>query len=232
MEENRMNQETAKLYRSKSNRVIGGVCGGIAEYFNIDPILIRIAWVFISLFAGAGIIAYIIALIIIPDNPRQEATQSAGKSSGDAAKLWGSALIIIGGILLLKQMGVFYHFHWWSIPWQGFLAVILVGLGIYLIFNQKKQPDIEAEDTDEQHEGYTSRSGVNTIYRIHENKMLAGVCTGLAAYFDIDVTLIRLLWVFATLASGGLGILAYIIAIIIFPEAENPAAIKHNGGNQ
>ena len=55
------------------------------------------------------------------------------------------------------------------------------------------------------------------LYRIEDGKMLAGVCTGLAEYFSIDVTLVRLGWVLLTLL-GGCGILAYIIALIIMPK--------------
>lgn len=58
-----------RLYRSKKDRMICGVCGGIAKYFNIDPTLVRLAMVLISLWAGSGILAYIIAAIIIPDDP-------------------------------------------------------------------------------------------------------------------------------------------------------------------
>ena len=54
-----------KLYRSKKNRIIGGICGGIAEYFDIDPVLIRIIAVLTIFANGIGIIAYIIAWIII-----------------------------------------------------------------------------------------------------------------------------------------------------------------------
>ena len=56
-----------RLYRSKKDRMICGVCGGIANYFNIDPTLVRLAFVLIAMGAGAGILAYIIAAIIIPD---------------------------------------------------------------------------------------------------------------------------------------------------------------------
>lgn len=56
-----------KLYKSSVNRKLCGVCGGIAEYFNIDPTLVRLVWVIITLMGGAGILAYIIAAIIIPD---------------------------------------------------------------------------------------------------------------------------------------------------------------------
>ena len=55
-----------KLYKSRENRVLCGVCGGIAEYFDIDPTLVRLAWIIFTCFGGAGIWAYIIAAIIIP----------------------------------------------------------------------------------------------------------------------------------------------------------------------
>ena len=56
-----------KIYRSKKNRVIAGVCGGIGEYFNIDPTLVRLLWVLLIFAGGSGILAYIIAWIIIPE---------------------------------------------------------------------------------------------------------------------------------------------------------------------
>lgn len=55
-----------KLYRSDENKVLAGVCGGIAEYFGVDPTLIRLAWVVFSLLGGSGLLAYILAAIIIP----------------------------------------------------------------------------------------------------------------------------------------------------------------------
>jgi len=60
-----------KLYRSKKDRMIAGVCGGIAEYFDVDPTLIRLLTVIFVLLGGAGVICYIIAWIIIPKNPGQ-----------------------------------------------------------------------------------------------------------------------------------------------------------------
>ena len=60
-----------KLYRSQENRMLGGVCGGIAEYFSVDPTLIRLAYVLLSLFTAAfpGLTLYIICLLIIPNDP-------------------------------------------------------------------------------------------------------------------------------------------------------------------
>ena len=56
-----------RLYRSKKTKVIGGVCGGIAEYVDTDPTWIRLLWALGSLAWGAGILAYILAWIIIPE---------------------------------------------------------------------------------------------------------------------------------------------------------------------
>ena len=57
-----------KLFRSRENRMICGVCGGVAEYFNIDPTLVRLGWVHVAACSfGTGIVAYFIAAIIMPD---------------------------------------------------------------------------------------------------------------------------------------------------------------------
>ncbi|MGM9602115.1 MAG: PspC domain-containing protein [Faecousia sp.] len=58
-----------KLYKSNNNKMVAGVCGGIAEYFNIDPTVVRLAWVLFCALGGSGILAYIIAAIIIPNDP-------------------------------------------------------------------------------------------------------------------------------------------------------------------
>ena len=58
-----------KLYKSNTNKMLEGVCGGIAEYFGIDPTIVRLAWVIFCALGGSGILAYIIAAIIIPSAP-------------------------------------------------------------------------------------------------------------------------------------------------------------------
>lgn len=58
-----------KLYKSSKNKMIDGVCAGVAEYFNIDPTLVRIGLVLFSAMGGAGILAYIIMAIVMPRNP-------------------------------------------------------------------------------------------------------------------------------------------------------------------
>ena len=58
-----------KLYKFNKNKILDGVCGGIAEYFNIDPTLVRLGWVVFCALGGSGVLAYIVAAILIPENP-------------------------------------------------------------------------------------------------------------------------------------------------------------------
>ncbi len=57
-----------KLYKSNVDKKFCGVCGGIAEYFNIDSTMIRLAWILFTAFGGSGVIAYIVAALVMPDN--------------------------------------------------------------------------------------------------------------------------------------------------------------------
>ncbi len=66
-----------KLYKSNKNKMIDGVCGGIGEYFHIDPTFVRLGFVFLCILAGGGLLAYILALIIIPDAPADYDPQAA-----------------------------------------------------------------------------------------------------------------------------------------------------------
>ncbi|MCI9216153.1 PspC domain-containing protein [Lachnospiraceae bacterium 42-17] len=59
--------EPKRLYRSRKNRMICGVCGGVAEYFSIDPSLVRLGLILFACFGGSGVLGYIIAAIVIPD---------------------------------------------------------------------------------------------------------------------------------------------------------------------
>jgi len=60
--------EQKRLVKSNMNRTICGVCGGIGEYLNLDPTVVRVLWIIFACMGGAGLLAYIVAAIIIPEN--------------------------------------------------------------------------------------------------------------------------------------------------------------------
>ena len=64
-----MSEPLRRLYRSRKDRKLAGVCGGLAAYWGIDPVIPRLVWVAFALAAGAGILAYVICWIVIPQEP-------------------------------------------------------------------------------------------------------------------------------------------------------------------
>ena len=64
-----MTEKAKRLYRSTKNSVIGGVCGGLGDYLDIDPVLIRVVWAVLFFAGGVGLLAYVLAWIIIPEEP-------------------------------------------------------------------------------------------------------------------------------------------------------------------
>ncbi len=63
-----------KLYRSNKNKIFAGIIGGVGEYFDVDPVILRLLWVLIIVFTGLvpGVVAYLIAMLVVPEKPRSE----------------------------------------------------------------------------------------------------------------------------------------------------------------
>ena len=89
-----MSTETQKLYRSRDDRMIGGVCGGLGEFFGIDPTWMRLLFVLLTIFGGSGVLVYLVMLLIVPEEPldvtssspvqeQAEPEPSAEKSEGE-----------------------------------------------------------------------------------------------------------------------------------------------------
>ena len=60
-----------KLYKSNDNMIVDGVCGGIAEYFRIDPTVVRLGWILFCATGGSGVLAYVVAAVLIPRKPEE-----------------------------------------------------------------------------------------------------------------------------------------------------------------
>lgn len=149
-----------KLYRSVTDKMLGGVCGGLAEYFAIDPVIVRLIFVLAVIFGGSGILAYIILWIIIPQKPYiitpYNTNPTGGNSQPDADEkksedaqtnmntinvnsiqnnrsiYAGAFLILLGGIFLLDNFIPHFHFG-------DFWPLILIGLGLAIILNAKNK---------------------------------------------------------------------------------------------
>lgn len=116
-----------RLYRSRKDRVLAGVCGGLAHYFNLDPVLIRIAFVALALAGGAGILIYILAAIVIPEASAGEDVPRADVTTLSQGRvIIGAVLIAIGALLFMREILPGFND-------QIFWAIILVALGLGVI---------------------------------------------------------------------------------------------------
>lgn len=126
-----------KLYRSRNDKVIAGVCGGLGDYFDIDSTIIRIAWVAFTFAGGAGIIAYIVAWLLIPLEPsskikKEKTEEEHPEVFHNASLIFGTALIIIG-IMLIPGWG------WTALISPYFWPVLIICIGIILIIKHKQE---------------------------------------------------------------------------------------------
>jgi phage shock protein C len=132
-------QTARRIYRSRDDRIIGGVAGGVADYLAVDPVLVRLAFVAL-MFAGIGILLYLVAWVIVPEEPRRgdqgdeetplpiaasaTAPERRAKGAAGARMLFGTALIAVGAIMLVD----------WIFPdldrilWPA--ALIAIGAGL------------------------------------------------------------------------------------------------------
>jgi phage shock protein C len=152
-----------RLTRSATERVWAGVCGGLAEYFDVDPTLMRIIWVAVTIFThGLGVPAYLLLWLVMPSADRvagapptaPAATPPAAEPSSEQQPDWASwtptadyhdhhlrhrqrstgvVLVVLGAVFLASNLG---WFNWINIDWHLTWPLVLVAIGIALLAGQ------------------------------------------------------------------------------------------------
>ena len=97
-------QKAKKLVRSTSERMVAGVAGGLAEYFEIDPSIVRLAWLVIFFMGGSGFFVYLLAWALIPEKGKKSSTSSV------------SLLVLI--LLAILIVSMFRGMNWWHGGWR------------------------------------------------------------------------------------------------------------------
>ncbi len=120
-----------RLYRSATDKVVAGVCGGLAAYFRIDPVIVRLAFVVFAIAGGASVLLYIVLWIAVPLGDARSAVSTI---SAPGAETTAIALIAIGALWLLANFGAF-QFVDWRLAWPALLIV----LGLALIFRRSSR---------------------------------------------------------------------------------------------
>lgn len=214
-----------RLYKSRRDWIIDGVCGGIGEYLGIDPVIIRIIFVLLFFMGGVGLLLYIAAMLIIPVNPEHKELKAEEKKSTQTRGrgfifILGLILIIIGVGLLLENLGwPFWRFIRIGVSYAFPILLIAIGLFLIITYLQGKQNSQPIEGVEMKSRG--EKEGVESmkrLYKSRKNRMIFGVCGGLGEYLNTDPTVVRILWVILAISSLGIAILLYLIMAIIVPE--------------
>lgn len=146
------------LYRCRHDRKLAGVAAGVAEYFDLDPTVVRVVWFLSIFFGGLGIFLYIAMALIVPLEPMTDAQAAVaaagsawaapsahrhrgGSGSGRLATFVGAVLILFGGVALVDAVAP--AFDAWRYLWPAFI----VGLGAILVIGATRGEAGEPRDT-------------------------------------------------------------------------------------
>ena len=200
-----------RLVRTRDDSVLAGVCGGFGRYFNLDSALVRLLWVFFTIFGGSGVLAYLVAVFIIPDESTAKDVTPRRLIDGcnDKTILWG-VLVVLVGIILFFQHGDFINSiwrHFWNSGINVLLAMIIIGTGVYFLYQERKK--------------ISTMFGLGAEMPLSlsdKDKQLAGVCGGIAKSIGMDSTIIRFFWVYGTIMSVGIGLILYFVLALVLPN--------------
>lgn len=145
-----------RLYRSRTDTVIGGVAAGVASYLNADPALVRIAWaILVPLTGGAALLAYIVAWIVVPEAPASVSRivdpdgsvveVPAGPAADDASATpgaGGNGALIVGLILIGAGLWFLLREYLPDFDWSLIWPIILIGIGgLILVTSSRRRGD-------------------------------------------------------------------------------------------
>ena len=224
------------LYRSITNRMISGICGGLAEYFDVDSSVLRIALVAFTVitlpvFGPFVFLAYLVCIFIIPRSPVLASAAGGTQGSGPAARLkeagqadqsvreyrgtsqnnsmvWGILLILLAMTVLTWSYAPDFGRFSFFLP---MVPIVAIGAAVFILFVYRGQ--------------IMAFFRHRRLYRLQEGKKIFGVCNGLADAFDLDPTLVRIGFFIAFLFSVGTVTLIYLFMAFIMPvgRPESPA---------
>lgn len=230
------------LFRHPVHRMLGGVCGGIADYFNIDPTLVRILWVVVTLATavGGGILAYLALWMLLPVGTADGGQERPAALELNERNLGRTAILLmsLGGLWLLANVGILPWLweSFWRVMGIFFWPALLIGAGYMLLRYTGKgewRPDWRGtrERMAQSVNGHMpSKEGVKQnmrqarerfpLKRSRTDRIFMGVCGGIGQRLGVDANLVRLVWAAFSVGSIGVGVLVYVLLGLFLPEAQ------------
>jgi phage shock protein PspC (stress-responsive transcriptional regulator) len=224
------------FYRHPTEKRLGGVCGGMADYFDNDPTLVRLLWAATAVITlGGSLIVYGLLWLLLPVGSQATGRQrQAWLDFSASGRRWlAYGLVGLGLLWLLANIGLLAPL-WaglWTLIRILFWPAVLVAVGLAILRHNRSQrslaADLQARLPDAETVKQTLKGGRQRLplKRSRENRILLGVCGGLARTLKLDVTVVRLLWALFALGSLGTGVIVYVIAALVMPEDAAAIAI-------
>lgn len=118
-----------RLYRSSTQRVVGGVCGGLGEYFAVDPVWFRIGFIVLAIGGGSGVLAYVVMWLALEPTPDGHVPSSAKPATLGGTAIVGLVLMMVGAIALVERVAPWMdEYIWPAVLLLGGLALAIGGL--------------------------------------------------------------------------------------------------------
>lgn len=195
-----------KLKRSKSNRIFFGVCSGLAEYYNVNPNIIRLLFAFSALLGGLGVVIYTALFIFIPVDDFVNDYEEGSKAQLLNNKiLLGITLIIVGFYFLIIPPNYFSFLFWIKIPSTILFPFVFLITGILLQKNYRTMSLSLSE---------------RKFQRPLKGRLFLGVCVGLAQYFGTHTIIVRFLFILFAFTTVGFGLFLYLLIALLSQPKE------------
>lgn len=240
------------LYRHPSDKMLGGVCGGLAEYSGFDPLLVRALWVIATMVtSGGGFLAYLALWLLLPVGTKNGGQVRAAAIELNERNLGRAAVVLmaLGGFWLLSNIGLTGGLMRFAFRFANVLLwpMILIGAGYLLLRSAGKEINFKeiklnmnfSEMRDRvRSEGSKIGEEMNVkggfanfrenfpLKRSNSDKVMMGVCGGIGKKLGIDSNLVRLIWAAFSIGSVGTGVLLYVLVGLFLPVEGSMAVNK------
>jgi len=120
----------SRLYRSNTELKVAGVCGGLGQYLQVDPTLVRLFFVFLAFYNLLGVWVYAVLALIVPKAPEGEGENVAINDNSDAKRFIGAAMVIMGMLALISKLNISW-FGWFN--FNILLPILMILVGVVLL---------------------------------------------------------------------------------------------------
>lgn len=207
-EEPKEERKPKSLHKIKKNSMIAGVCTGIAEYFDIEPVIVRVLFV-VSIFVGGwGIAAYFLAAMLMPSEFNVDEVDNQMPVNNYVRSFTGSIFVFTGIFFIADNFGFLSNIFLFGFPKYFIVPIILVGSGIFLLVKTSDLGSLK------------SGIRISKLFKSKNDRRIFGVCGGLSEYLNIESNNLRMIWIIFSFITLGAGIILYLFIAALTPTQD------------